>query len=249
MYYYIFEQPKSKQERAAFEKIREIAREYGIYGEVTHASPARSAVELTEIALNKESSTIVAVGDDWHINSVVSAILNFKPQYKFALGIISTDPGSILYDRWGFDTAEDACETLKYRKLTKFSVGMIDPDIYYLSSIKLVPKKPTRIILDVDRWKAEAIIDRAEISNNLYILLEKYITERSVVKSAYNWLLGKESDKTDQSIFKGRVIKITSQEPVPVYIGNKKVTQTPINVYKKLNALKVITKRAKINQA
>lgn len=246
MYYYIFEQPKSKQERTAFEKIREVAREYGIYGEMSSASPARSAGELVEIALKKESSTIVAIGDDWHINSIVSAIINFKPKYKLALGVVSTDPNSILFDRWGFNTAEEACETLKYRKLTRFSVGLIDPDIYFLSSIKIEPSKSSRIILEVDRWKAEAIIDRAEISNNLYVLLEKYVSTSSVLRSAYNWLIGKDHGKIDRSIFKGRSIRLTSPNPLNIFIGNRKVAQTPANIYKKLNALKIITKRAKI---
>ncbi len=246
MYYYIFEQPKSKQERAAFEKIREVARDFGIYGEITQASPARSADELVLIALNKKYSTIVAIGDDSHVNTVVSKIINCDEKYNFALGIISTDPSSILYDRWGFKTAEDACETLKKRKLTRFSVGFVEPEHYFLSSVKIIPPKPTRMTIEVDTWKAEGIIDRIEISNNLYILIERNIRETSKIKGFYNWLVGKETLHSDQSIFKGKTIKIDSVDPVPVYIGSKAIKQTPINIYRKLNALKVITKRDKI---
>ena len=247
MYYYIFEQPKSKQERAAFEKIREVARDFGIYGEITQASPARSADELVLIALNKKYSTIVAIGDDAHVNTVVSRIINSDEKYHFALGIIATDPSSILYDRWGYKTAEEACETLKYRKLAKFSVGLVEPDHYFLSSIKIIPPKPTRVTFEVDRWKADAVIDRAEISNNLYILIERNIRDRSRLKNAYSWLLGKESATTDQSIFKGKVIKIDSADPIPVYIGSKAIKQTPVSIYRKLNALNIITKRDKVS--
>lgn len=247
MYYYIFEQPKSKQERAAFEKIREVARDFGIYGEITQASPARSADELVMIALNKKYSTIVAIGDDAHVNTVVSKIINCDEKYHFALGIIATDSSSILYDRWGYKTAEEACETLKYRKLTRFSLGLVEPDNYFLSSVKIIPPKPTRVTFEVDHWKADAIIDRAEISNNLYILLERNIKEKSPIRSIYSWLLGKESTATDQSIFKGKIIKIDSVDPIPVYIGTKAVRQTPVSIYRKLNALNIITKRDKVS--
>jgi len=247
MYYYIFKQPKSKQERAAFEKIREVARDFGIYGEITQASPARSADELVMIALNKKYSTIVAIGDDTHVNTVVSRIINCDEKYHFALGIIATDPSSILYDRWGYKTAEEACETLKYRKLTRFSVGLVEPDHYFLSSIKIIPPKPTRVTFEVDQWKANTVIDRAEISNNLYILLERNVREKSLIKSISNWLLGKDSTATEQSIFKGKIIKVNSVDPIPVYIGSKAIKQTPISIYRKLNALNIITKRDKLS--
>jgi len=247
MYYYIFEQPKSKHERAAFEKIREVARDFGIYGEITQASPARSADELVMIAINKKYSTIVAIGDDAHVNAIISRIIKSDPDYNLALGIVATDPNSILYDRWGFKTAEEACETLKNRKLTKFSLGLVEPDHYFISSITILPPKPTRVLFEVDHWKAEAVIDRAEISNNLYILLERSINERSTLKNAYNWLVGKSSNKTDQSIFKGKIIRVDSSDPIPVYIGSKAIKQTPISIYRKLNALKIITKRDKIS--
>ena len=247
MYYYIFEQPKSKQERAAFEKIREVARDFGIYGEITQASPARSAEELVMIALNKKYSTIVAIGDDAHVNAIISKIIKSDQKYNLALGIIATNASSILYDRWGFKTAEEACETLKYRKLTRFSLGFVEPDHYFLSSVKIVPPKPSRISLEVDHWKADAVIDKAEISNNLYILLERNIKEKSFFKNSYDWLLGRDTTGSDQSIFKGKVIKISSNEPIPVYIGTKAIKQTPIEIYRKLNALNIITKRDKVS--
>ena len=247
MYYYIFEQPKSKQERAAFEKIREAAREFGIYGEITQSSPARSAEELVMIALNKKYSTIIAIGDDAHINTIISKIIKCDEKYNLALGIIATDPLSILYDRWGFKTAEEACETLKHRRLMKFSVGLVEPDYYFLSSVKIIPPKPTRITMEVDQWKAQAVVDRIEISNNLYILLERNIRETSVIKRTYNWLLGKDTVRSDQSIFKGKIIKIDSVDSIPVYIGSKQIARTPINIYRKLNALNIIVKRGKIS--
>jgi diacylglycerol kinase family enzyme len=229
-----------------FERIRELAREYSIAGEISQASPARSATDLVRIAIEKNYTTIIAIGNDTHINKVASAILNFRPQFPVALGIVCTDPESILAEKWFFKTPEEACETLKYRKLEKFTVGFIEPNHHFLSSARIECRRPTRIVLEVDHWRAEAIVDRVEISNNLYILLERFYKESSGVKSAFNWLLGKEAINADQSVFKGKVIRITSQSPLSVYIGDEPVTETPVNILRKINVLNIITKRAKV---
>ena len=246
MYYYIFEAPKSSQERTYFEKIRDFARDFGIAGEITQASPARNPEELTQIGLNKNYTTIVAIGGDAHINKVVSAVLNLKPELPIALGIISTNPNSMLFEKWGFKHPEEACEMLKFRKLERYNVGLVEPNHYFLTSIKIEPKKSTRIYLEVDHWLAEAIVDRVEISGNLYILLERYLKQTGFVASTFSWLLGKTEENVDRSIFKAKIIKIISSESLPVTIDDQVIARTPINIYRKLNALNIITKRDKI---
>jgi hypothetical protein len=76
--------------------------------------------------------------------------------------------------------------------------------------------------------------------------MERYARESSLVKSTLNWLMGKENIRYDQSLFKGKVVRISSSDPLPVYIGKEIITHTPINVYRKLNALNIITKRDRI---
>jgi diacylglycerol kinase family enzyme len=246
MYYYIFESPKTAAQRTYFEKMRDVVREFGISGEITQASPARSPQELTQMAVEKNYSTIVAIGNDAHVNKIASEIIKLNPQFPVALGVVSTDPDSMLYERWGFKKPEEACETLKYRKLEKFDMGLVEPDHYFLTSIKIECKKPTRIVLEVDHWRAEAVIDRLEISGNLYILLERFFKESSAVKSAINWLVGKPTAFADRSIFKGRLIRIASSTPLPILIDNEIITKTPVSIYRKMHALNIITKRDKL---
>jgi len=248
MYYFLFDQVSSSRQRSDFEKIKDIAREYQILSASANISPARNAEELLEDAIAKNYTTVVAVGDDTLINSVVTAIVRKTDKKNIALGIICTNPDSLLYERWGFVTFEEALETLRYRKLERFTVGMIEPDHYFISSARIECKKPTRFMIEIDRFKIEAIIDRLEVSNNLYILLERYGRERSIVKSAFNWLIGKESTYADRSVFKGKIIKIISEGQTSVKIGKTEVAKTPVNVYKKLNALNIITKRDRISE-
>jgi len=246
MYYYIFASPKSPAERAYFGRIRDIVREFGISGEMTQASPARSPEELAKMGLEKGNTTIIAVGSDTHVNKIVSQVVKEPPNFAFALGIVATEPNSLLYERWGFKKPDDACEMLKFRRLVKFDVGLIEPDHYFLTSARIECKKPTRINLEVDHWKATAIVNRVEISGNLYILLERFMKERSIIKSALNFLKGEVAAVADRSIFRGRIIRISSLELLPVYVGDEVVAKTPVNIYRKLNALNIITKRDKM---
>lgn len=246
MYYFLFDQIHSSKQRADFEKIKDIAREYQILSASAHISPARSAEELVEDALSKNFTTIVAVGEDTLVNDVVSSIIKLQEKENIVLGIISTDSDSLLYERWGYKTFEEALETLKYRKLEKFTIGMVEPNHYFLSSAKIECNKPTRFIIEIDRFKVEAVLDRLEVSNNLYILLERYGRERSVLKSTLNWLSGKNTGFADRSVFKGKIIKIDSREKVSVLIGKREVAKTPINVFRKINALNIITKRDRV---
>ena len=246
MYYYIFDPPKNAAQRTYYSRIRDLAREFGIFGEITQSSPARSPEELVQIALEKNYSTIVAVGSDAHINKIASELIRRRSDFPVALGIVSMDPESLLAERFLFKTPETACETLKFRKLEKFDAGMIEPENYFLTSAVIEPSKPSRIVLEVDRWKAESVVDRLEISHNLYILLETYLRPTSKINSAVRWIMGKEIISVDRSIFKARLIKISSDVPLPVTIGGEIVAKTPVSVYRKPNALNVITKRGKI---
>ena len=154
MHYYIFESPKSSTERAIFERIQQIAREFGIFGEFVQSSPARSAQELVEIAVMKNYSTIVAIGGDTHVNKIASKIVALGLTSNIVLGIIATEQDSLLSERWWFKKIEDGMETIKFRKLTKFDVGMIEPNHYFLTSASVICKKPSRIVIEVDRWQA-----------------------------------------------------------------------------------------------
>lgn len=247
MYYYIFDQIRNSKARADFEKIKEIARNFSIPGEFAQISPARSAEELVESAVDKSVSTLVVIGSDTLINKVVSALIKARTAAPVALGIVSTDPESILFERWGFKTFEDALETIKFRKLERFTIGMIEPDHYFLSSARIECPKPTRMLIEIDHYKVEGVFDRVEISNNLYVLIERFLREKSVIKSTLNWLSGKVNLDSDQSIFKGKIIRISSTEAIPVLVGSEAVTKTPINIYRKINALNIITKRDKIS--
>ena len=246
MYYFILEPPKNNTEKVFLERLKELSRQFGIASEISQSSPARSASELAQRAIMKNYSTIVAVGSENHINKVVREIMKNKPNQHIALGIVCTEPASMLSEKWGFKRPEDACDTLKYRKLSRFDIGFIEPDIYFLTSVHLEPRNPIKLTMEVDNWKAESIITRAEISSNLYILLERHIKEKSLLHSTINVLSGRKNERYEHSIFKGRIISLDTIPPIPVYVGTEKIAKTPLTIYRKLSGLNIITKRDRV---
>jgi len=246
MYYFILEPPRSNAEKLYLERLKELSRQFSIASEISQSSPARSASELAKMALMKKYSTIVAVGSENHINKVVREMMKNRENVHVVLGVICTEAESMLSEKWHFKKPEDAIEMLRSRKLSKFDIGFIEPDIFFLTSAHLEPHRPVKISLEVDNWRADAIITRAEISSNLYILLEKLVRDKSFLRSTINLLSGKSQTKYEHSIFKGRTVKIDSTPKIPVYIGTEQVAKTPIIIYRKLSGLNIITKRAKV---
>ncbi|PIT97202.1 hypothetical protein COT77_02710 [Candidatus Berkelbacteria bacterium CG10_big_fil_rev_8_21_14_0_10_41_12] len=246
MYYYIFESPKNSRERQLFEKIRDVARTFGIAGEITQSSPARTPDELTKMGLEKNYSTIIAIGTNSHINKIITRIMKEKPEYPVAIGLIPTDPTSSLSKNWSYKSVEEACETLKYRKVEKLNVGLIDPGRFFLTSAYIFSRKPIKFYLDVDRWQAEATANLIQIFSNLTVEVEKFDFEGSKLKAAINWLVGKSNEKVERSIFRGKTVKVSSDKVLPVYVDNEIVARTPISVYRKLKVLNVIMKRDKV---
>lgn len=243
MYYYIFESPKSSQERQLFEKIRDMAREFGIAGEITQSSPARTPEELAMMGVEKSYSTIVAIGSDTHINKIISKIISTNPNYPFALGIIPTDSESSLARRWHYKSVEEACETLKYRRVQRFNLGYLESNKYFLTSAFIYSKNPVKFHIETEKWNAYMDANLIQVFSDLTFKVERIEMEKSKFKSTYNWLMGKQSEKVDRSIFKARTLKISGEKVCPVYVGNEIVAKTPTGFYRKLKVLNIITKR------
>lgn len=247
MYYYIFESPKTNQERQLFEKIRDVAREFGIAGEITQSSPARTPEELAMMGVEKSYSTIVAIGSDTHINKIISKIISTNPNYPFALGIIPTDSDSTLARRWSYKSVEEACETLKYRRVQRFDLGYLDSNKYFLTSAFIYSKHATRFHVQTEKWSAYMDANLIQIFGDLTFKIEKIELEKNKMKSAYNWLVGKQNEEVDRSIFKARTLKISSNKPCPVYVGHEMIAKTPASFFRKLKVLNIITKRDTLN--
>lgn len=249
MYYYLMEQPKTKYMIRTQEIIRDTLRDFGITGETVTVSPARTTEELVEMGLSKKYSTIVAVGSDKHINKIATYL-----QYsKCALGIIPISASMLIHQLIGTSDIKEACEILKYRKLKDVSLGLIEPNKYFITQIELQSFKPieTKITImctQTEGYYTTTPITELVVSRNLFVLLTDKTKGKGLFHSTLSWLSGKKKPDNEPSVLRGRRVKIETAEPHPITMDGEIVAKTPIVVSIRPRVLKVITKPARINE-
>lgn len=247
MYYYIFEQPRNSADRKTHDKVRIALENSGIFGEISVASPARSADELTEMGFNKGATTIVAVGSDRHINKIVNTIklLERGLNRNVVLGVIPVDDGSSIKERLRLNGLEDACDALKKRRYTTVTLGYIEGVRYFLTTAEMHSSMPVKVSIRADRWQSAHEITDLVIFSDLTFSFYNSMGAKKGLGRLMSWMTGSKSGADEASIFHGRTLQVSSGVILPVTIEGETVTKTPFIVYKMPRALKVIIKRDK----
>ena len=252
MYYYILEQPKNGSTLSIQKKIKNQLAFYGILGEISRVSPARSVEELTEIAIAKQYSTIVAVGSDQLINNIVSYINN----RDCTLGIIPINTSNLMNQLIAVNDVKKACEALKERKIKTIDSVYIVPDKFFLTKANISNSKPTLATIYFDKCNVSvrfteiviyspAIIDNNK-ENKIYLNIKNDAEGPNEIRKIWNWLLGKKIKNNFNSYLRMKHLIIDTPEPIPVKIDGKIVAKTPIEIKVKPKSLKIITSRVKI---
>lgn len=241
MYYYIFESAKNSSEQKNQEKIKQILIMLGISGETVLVSPARTATELTIMGLEKGYSTIVAVGSEELVNEIGSTIA----QSDAVLGIIPTNYSEELKSIIGTDDIKLACEALQKRHLVTINMGYLDPGINFLTSLSIQSPKPLTMQAEIDDFYISTKINRININNNLITKIFSNKKQEGFLNNIFNIFNEPKKNNCD-SIFYANKIRLRTSEITPVKIGNLVVAKTPIIVYRKPEALKIIKFRSKI---
>jgi len=247
MYYYVFEQPKTAADRKLQTKVREQLEDLGIVGELTAASPARSAEELTDMGLRKGASTIIAVGSDRHINHVASMVKTTERglNRNVVVGTIPLDTGSALGERLRLNNLYDACEALKKRRYTTVDLGYVEGGGYFITSAEIHTATPVEITLRGDRWEVNNYITDLIVFSDLTFSFYNNLASKTGLKKIASWLLGGEANAQNISIFRARTLQVTGSVILPLTIEGEVVAKTPIILYRMPKALKIIIKRDK----
>lgn len=247
MYYYVFESPKGSKEKKLQEKIKNLLGDFGIIGEVTSASPARSSEELVGQGLEKGYSTIVAVGSDRHIHRVLSSVVGAS-QKDVALGVVPTSEKSLVAQKLNLKNLKEAAEALRGRHLITPSLAYVLPNRYLLTSASISSLRPFEIYLEVDNWSTTSYVTKVTITGELNVTLVNEAFAPAKLKHFTYWFLGKKVRDLSQSIFHGKTVRMTTSQILPLISDGEVIAKTPLTCYKKLNALKLIAPRAKVEQ-
>lgn len=242
MYYYIFQSPRNYSENKIHEQIKNMLTILGISGENTTVSPARTATELALMGIGKGYSTIVAIGGDELINEVASNIQGSGA----ALGIIPINASLDIIKLINTSNFKEACEALQKRYLENINMGYLDPGINFLTNISINIGKTLNIQAEINNFYFETKASKIIIDNNLCV----QIFNEQVKQGFFASLFGNNKNNlqnNENSIFYGNKIRLRTHEIVPVKIAELTVAKTPIILYKKNNALKIIKFYSKID--
>lgn len=246
MYYYIFEPIKNRLDRSFQERLKRTINTLGIAGETVTPTPARTVKELVEIGLMKGYSTIVGAGSDLFANKLITALLSFKQndEQRVVFGYVPFDAAkSSLAKIIKVTNTQEACETLRYRKIEVKSVGLIYPKKYFISPINLISKKPIKIALTLLNIEVQSDATQITITPDITVSWTNNSLSPSPTKKLLYSLFDKEIKDNYFSKFSCHKIILQSSPSLPVYLENEIITHTPVEINKVENLLHLIIGR------
>lgn len=240
MYYYILESPSSRAVRQTYQKLRDLLTNLGIAGEIVTASPARTPTELAQMGISKGFSTIVAVGGDDHIDELAIASLG-----KAVLGIVPIDASEEVTNLIGVSDLRGAVDTIKRRLITLHSVVVIEPDSAFFLTGRITAPKLSKISMVLDnKVKVHSYFHSLVVDRTLGVSLRsEHVTEKKKVLGLFS--VGGDT-LTSESLFHPKQLRIVTEPPMPLYVGQSKVAESPIELRLLPESLKLITKRGTV---
>lgn len=241
MYYYIFDSPKTRQQKNQQERIKNILGFLGITGEIARVSPARTVEELANMGLEKGYSTIVAVGGDELVNQVGSMLAGSEA----VMGIIPIDASIDIVNLVGTNDLKIACEILQKRPLRYIDMARIEPNTHFLTQAVIESKKLLQVQAEINNFYLEAKVSKIIIDYKLGVYLFDESKNKNWVANFFGLSVGDKNNK-NQSYFSAKKLRLRTNEITPVKIGTVTIAKTPIAATQEPKALKIVSACAKI---
>jgi diacylglycerol kinase family enzyme len=250
MYYYLFEPTQNSTTKRWQTRLKEKLSNAGIAGEYVTPSPARSIDELVQMGVDKGYSTIVAIGDDLFINKVASYLIVHSlkaDRDKIVLGLAPTNKQKSFFGQFGVTQSDEVLiNTLKTRHLIPTSVGLVQPNKFFLNPIKITRPQPFTSQLITESYRAHLSTTQVTITTEGIVTVAPLAAKKSFLSYVKN-LFGK-YDST-QSTFSANQAQLESQEPIPVYLEGEVIAKTPISFQIVPKLLHIIVSRDKLGSS
>jgi diacylglycerol kinase family enzyme len=249
MYYYIIDPPKGLQTAKIAQRLQELVTPMGISGEISIATPARSAEELTYMGIDKGYTTLIAVGGEELANTVATILMN-ESREKIAFGIIPLNAGYLIPSMIGVanNDIRMGVEVIKQRHLDLVDLVQIGTKRFMFTEAVIAAARKVKMILEIDQlYKVELEADYLHLSNDL-ILTVQAADPQTMFKKTLSLIGLNASAESISSQFHGKQMRLVAHEPVPVLVAGQVVAKTPTTFTRVQGALKLITPRAILPQ-
>lgn len=229
MYFYIVEALRNKSIVSNLSKFKDELRRQGIAGEVIATNPLRPNEELCELGIQKGYSTIVAVGDDTHVNEIAGMLLGSNT----ALGVVPVQASSGLLKLLDVNSFKKALIALRFRKIREVTMSEIMGKAKFLTHARLHSRLPTLFNIYFEKFLVVSQTREVIVANinpitgqsekGKVILLVKGLKQSK-------GLLGKifvPADTTFGTEISIPVLKVETKDPFSVSVGDIEVAETP----------------------
>jgi len=230
MYFYIVEALRNKSVFKALPRLKDELAKKGIIGEVVTTNPLKSASDLLELGLRKGYSTIVAVGDDAHINELAGLLFNSH----VALGIIPVNASEALCRLIGVFNLQGALRALQLRKIREVPLADIEGKAVFLTHVFLRSRLPTLFTAIFEDFTLNASTTEIIVANLnpftgecLAGKLTFFVKDLPKPAGLLDRLFRKSQDLEFSTRIATPAVKIETRDPFPIYIGENEIVKTP----------------------
>lgn len=252
MYYYIFDIRQCKN-KAHSERIKDYLAELGISGEYVFPSQVRTSKELVRDAIQRNFSTVVAIGNDALINTVASELVGAKT----AFGMIPLNASTEINNLVNGSDWHSAAKNLRFRKIDEVRLGRFENGQHFLISTELKITHPVNITLEFDGFIAQARAKKLLIRNinptakdnrnNLLDILLISESEREARPISrllkYLEISAQSNDVLNTSRFKAPRLRVFSHKNLNFIINKEDVATTPQLIESSPEILRLIVHR------
>jgi hypothetical protein len=195
--------------------------------------------EVVRRALVRGATTIVAVGNDTTLLSLINAL----PKKDIACGIIPLAPPNELARELGVRNAEEGIETIAARKIALVTAGSID-GTFFLKRLELKIRELTAILNDGVTIKTSYPVSRFAITNPYFIAKTSKggdELECELIPVVRRALFSKKPSVGERSKFFLKKLVIKSQQPIIITADDNKLNEKKSAVVTAVpNAFKLI---------
>lgn len=249
MYYYLYEPSKSRADRNHYEHIKRLIAEIGITGESVSPTPARSIDELVDIGIGKGYATLVGIGSDLFANRIVSSMLNRQKEleHRVVFGFIPINyTSSKLAKIIGVNSTKEALDTIRYRKVIPYNVGMISPRKFFITPLLIAVTKSLSVRIIFPSFDVDTSISDVIITPEIKISWDNNFLYSRGLSKLFNKIINKEDKLNYYSSFFSDNISIETSSNINVYLESEVIAKTPIHISSVHQRLHLIVTRDKI---
>lgn len=253
MYYYILAEKLTAAEQTRLNGLKTLLANLGIAGEFNQITPLRSAKDQIDLALARKFNSIIAVGDDGHLNQIAGLVglaqIGLTQTGSFGAIPLGHNPRYAAF--FGQATIPDACQLLLKRPIKEIDWLELNTEAGSYDTVEIRTTEPVSfrlnytddLLIDQD-WQLSGQMTLARIEAKGRVTIYQPQSEKS------GWRLPWQRQSRTDSIDQQSVSQLTlnhfqfsTDPPLSTWHLDTELTKAPLNLKFHPLGLKIIASR------